>query len=127
MMNEISSEQIIDALTKRFFASWKSRSFDDFPEGCHPQASIFVKTYEVPPRPLAFIKSLPAFVNIELDSVQEIRIFDDQIASVHITYNMTERNTNSFHVVGKHSSLLNLIKIDGIWTIVSMADYGVEV
>ncbi len=127
MTNIESEHEVVIDIVRRFFDSWKGRSFVDHPTGCHPKALFFVKTSDVPPRSLSFIKALPDFVGIELESIQDVQVFDDQIASVHILYDMVEASTKKKHIVGKHSSILSLIRIDGIWMIVSLVDYGVEV
>ena len=122
-----SENQIILETVKLFFDSWSSKKFDEHPVSCHQEALFFVKINEVPPRPLSFIKSLPEFVGVQLKEIKQINVSGKNIASVLIDYVMTENDEVKSHVVGQHTSFLNMIKIDGVWTISGIVDYGVEV
>ena len=126
-MNIESEKEVIHETVRQFFDSWSGKAFDEFPQSCHQEARFFVKTSEVPPRPLSFIKALPGFVGIQLKTINQINIGSRPVASVLIEYEMTETHEGESQVIGHHESILNMIKIDGEWTITGFVDYGVEV
>ncbi|MHA1948919.1 MAG: hypothetical protein ACXAAO_01510 [Candidatus Thorarchaeota archaeon] len=126
-MNSDLEKETVRDIVKKFFDSWSSKEFDDHPISCHQDALFFVKANDVPPRPLSFIKDLPGFVGIQLNSIKQINLTHRPVASVLIEYEMTDDRDGEKQVVGQHSSFLNIMKIDGVWTITGIADYGVEV
>ena len=126
-MNLDKEKESVRDIVNQFFDSWSSKEFDEHPISCHDGTLLFVKTNEVPPRPLSFIKLLPDFVGIQLKNIKQINLDSKPIASVLIEYEMTEYHDGEKRVIGEHSSFLNLIKIDDVWTITGIVDYGVEV
>jgi hypothetical protein len=126
MSHDMGKELVLDTF-KQFFDSWSSKAFDVTPTFCHPNAMLFVKSSEVPPRTFAFIKQLPDFVSIRLKSVEEVVVADDAIASVLLEYEMLEEHEGQTSVVGVHKTFFSMMKVDGVWTITGSVDYGVEV
>ncbi len=123
----VEIEKKIRGITEQFFESWSSRDFEDSPAFCHKDALFFVKTSQVPPRSLSFIKQLPGFVGIKLKEIKQINTHLEHLASVLIEYEMFETHEGTPKIVGNHMSYLSMMKIDGDWTITGITDYGVEV
>ncbi|TET05971.1 MAG: hypothetical protein E3J86_15370 [Candidatus Thorarchaeota archaeon] len=126
-MSSDSEKTAIRDIVNQFFDNWSSREFDEHPISCHPKALFYVKSYDVPPRPMSLIKEWPDFVGIHLKGIKQVNLGNKPVASVLIEYEMTENRNGEKRVIGEHSSFLNMMKIDGVWTITGIVDYGVEI
>ena len=61
-------------------------------------------------------------VDFLIDSVEEVSIQDDLIATARVQWRMMMLDS-----YGKHRSFYNLVKIGGRWVIVNVVDRGLEI
>ena len=67
--------------------------------------------------------AMPDFkISFKLDEIEQIKVYDDLIASVHVRYRMLLPAG-----YGQHRCFFNLAKIEGKWKIVNTVDRGIEV
>ena len=60
-------------------------------------------------------------VKFVIDEIEQVAVYDDLIASVHVRWRMIFPEG-----YGRHRTFFNLAKVDGLWGIVNTVDRGLQ-